>query len=49
MTMAAFRRQMNEYMHRLEVAGMPERRERISPQFRVMLEEQLDEQRSAGA
>jgi hypothetical protein len=39
MTMAAFRRQMNEYMHRLEVAGLGERRERISPQFKMMLEE----------
>ena len=42
LTMAAFRRQMNEYMHRLEVAGMPERRERIAPQFKVMLEEALE-------
>jgi hypothetical protein len=47
MTMAAFRRQMNEYMHRLEVAGLGERRERIGPQFKVMLDEQLDHQRSA--
>ena len=41
-TMAAFRRQMHEYMHRLEVAGMPERRERLGPQFKVMLEEALE-------
>ncbi len=39
MTMAAFRRQMNEYMHRLEVAGLGERRERISPSLKMMLEE----------
>ena len=39
MTMQAFQRQMREYMHRLEVAGLGERRERISPQFRAMLEE----------
>jgi hypothetical protein len=44
MTMAAFRRQMNEYMHRLEVAGMGERRERISPQFKMMLDQALDAQ-----
>jgi hypothetical protein len=43
MTMAAFRRQMNEYMHRLEVAGMPERRERVGPQFQMMLKAQLEE------
>ncbi len=42
MTMAAFRRQMQEYMHRLEVAGMPERRERVGPQFKMMLEEALE-------
>ena len=40
--MAAFRRQMNEYMHRLDVAGMPERRERVGPQLEVMLEEALE-------
>jgi hypothetical protein len=34
-------------MHRLEVAGLGERRERIGPQFKVMLDEQLDHQRSA--
>ncbi|MEX2159999.1 MAG: ferritin-like domain-containing protein [Dehalococcoidia bacterium] len=43
MTLAAFRRQMNEYMHRLEVAGLPERRERIAPQFQMMLKEQFEE------
>jgi len=43
MTMAAFRRQMNEYMHRLDVAGLPERRERISPNFQMMLKDQLEE------
>jgi hypothetical protein len=47
MTYAAFRRQMNEYMHRLEVAGLAERRERIGPQFKMMLEEALDAQASA--
>jgi hypothetical protein len=46
MTIAAFRRQMNEYMHRLEVAGLGERRARISPQFQMMLEEALDAQNS---
>jgi len=30
-------------MHRLEVAGLPERRERISPQFQMMLKAQLEE------
>ena len=39
MTMAAFRRQMQEYMHRLEVAGLSERRERVGPQMKMMLEE----------
>ncbi len=42
MTMAAFRRQMKEYMHRLDVAGLPERRQRIGPQFRMMLEEAIE-------
>ncbi|MCH8162447.1 MAG: hypothetical protein IIB88_11220, partial [Chloroflexi bacterium] len=42
MTMAAFRRQMKEYMHRLEVAGLPERKQRIGPQFKAMLEETLE-------
>ena len=39
MTMAAFRRQMNEYMHRLDVAGLGERRERVGPGMKLMLEE----------
>ena len=39
MTLAVFRRQMNEYMHRLEVAGMPERRQRMSPQIQMMLDD----------
>ena len=38
MTMAAFARQLREYMHRLEVAGLPERRERIHPQLKATLE-----------
>ncbi len=42
MTMAAFRRQMKEYMHRLDVAGLPERKQRIGPQFKAMLEETLE-------
>jgi hypothetical protein len=39
MTMAAFNRQLKEYMHRLEVAGMPERKERLHPQLKMMLEQ----------
>ena len=39
MTMAAFNRQLKEYMHRLEVAGLPERRERIHPQLKAALEQ----------
>ncbi len=39
MTMAAFNRQLREYMHRLEVAGMPERKQRIDPLLRMRLEE----------
>jgi hypothetical protein len=35
--LAVRRRQVNEYMHRLEVAGLPERRSRMSPQFAVFL------------
>lgn len=35
--MAVAKRRTNEYMHRLEVAGMPERRERMHPNFRVLL------------
>ena len=41
MTMAAFNRQLKEYMHRLEVAGMPERIERIDPMLKAQLEEQF--------
>jgi hypothetical protein len=41
MTMAAFRRQLNEYMHRLEVAGMPERKERIGPELKMALDAAL--------
>ncbi len=29
--MAILRKQVNEYMHRLEVAGLGDRRERLSP------------------
>ena len=43
MTMAAFRRQLNEYMHRLEVAGLPERKTRIHPQLKMMLDEHFDQ------
>ena len=32
------RRQVNEYMHRLEVAGMSERRDRMNPFFRSLLD-----------
>jgi len=32
------RRQVNEYMHRLEVAGMGERRDRMNPFFRSLLD-----------
>ena len=39
MTLAVFRRQMQEYMHRLEVAGMPERRDRIHPSLKMMLDD----------
>ncbi len=42
MTMAAFRRQMQEYMHRLKVAGLPERSQRVGPQFKMMLEEAIE-------
>ena len=38
MALAAFRRQLNEYMHRLEVAGMPERRYRLPQHIQAMLE-----------
>jgi hypothetical protein len=36
--LALQRRQVNEYMHRLEVAGMPERRERMNDNMRVLLD-----------
>ncbi len=38
LALAAFRRQINEYMHRLEVAGMGERRYRMPAQIQAMLE-----------
>ncbi|MDZ4278796.1 MAG: hypothetical protein U1B78_06635, partial [Dehalococcoidia bacterium] len=38
MTQAAFRRQLHEYMHRLDVAGLTERRERVGPQLKLALE-----------
>ena len=38
LALAAFRRQINEYMHRLEVAGMGERRYRMPQQIQAMLE-----------
>ncbi len=38
LALAAFRRQLNEYMHRLEVAGMGERRYRLPIQIQAMLE-----------
>ena len=38
MALAAFRRQLNEYMHRLEVAGMGERRYRLPAQIQAILE-----------
>jgi hypothetical protein len=36
--LALQRRQVNEYMHRLEVAGMPERRERMDANMRIFLD-----------
>jgi len=36
--MAIRKRQINEYMHRLEVAGMGERRDRMTPIFRAFLD-----------
>ena len=36
--MAVRKRQVNEYMHRLEVAGLPERRERMTDQFSPFLD-----------
>jgi len=38
MALAAFRRQLNEYMHRLEVAGMGERRYRLPAPIQAILE-----------
>jgi hypothetical protein len=38
MALAAFRRQLNEYMHRLEVAGMGERRYRLPAQIQALLD-----------
>jgi hypothetical protein len=38
MALAAFRRQLNEYMHRLEVAGMGERRYRLPATIQAILE-----------
>ncbi len=36
--LALRKRQVMEYLHRLQVAGMPERRERMDPVMRMMLE-----------
>jgi hypothetical protein len=36
--MAIRKKQINEYMHRLEVAGLPERRERMVPELRAYLD-----------
>ncbi|MCH8065249.1 MAG: ferritin-like domain-containing protein [Chloroflexi bacterium] len=41
MTLAAFSRQMREYMHRLDVAGLGERKERVGPQMKMMLEQAM--------
>jgi len=38
LALAAFRRQLNEYMHRLEVAGMGERRYRLPAQIQAILD-----------
>ena len=38
MALAAFRRQLNEYMHRLEVAGMGERRYRLPATIQAILD-----------
>jgi hypothetical protein len=38
MALAAFRRQLNEYMHRLEVAGMGERRYRLPAHIQAILD-----------
>ncbi|MCH8994400.1 MAG: ferritin-like domain-containing protein [Chloroflexi bacterium] len=38
MTQTAFQRQLREYMHRLDVAGLGERRERVGPQLKMALE-----------
>jgi hypothetical protein len=37
MAMQVRRRQVNEYMHRLEVAGFGDRRERMHPTLRMFL------------
>jgi hypothetical protein len=36
--MAIRKKQVNEYMHRLEVAGLPERRQRMAPELAVYLD-----------
>jgi hypothetical protein len=38
LALAAFRRQLNEYMHRLEVAGMGERRYRLPQHIQAVLD-----------
>jgi hypothetical protein len=38
LALAAFRRQLNEYMHRLEVAGMGERRYRLPLHIQAILD-----------
>jgi hypothetical protein len=37
--LAIRKKQVNEYMHRLEVAGLPERRQRMAPELAVYLDE----------
>jgi hypothetical protein len=37
--LAIRKKQVNEYMHRLEVAGLPERRQRMDPALAVYLDE----------
>jgi hypothetical protein len=36
--LALRRRQVKEYIHRLEVAGLGDRRERLAPEMRMLLE-----------
>ena len=36
--MALRKRQVQEYLHRLEVAGLDDRRDRMDPMMRMMLE-----------